>query len=576
MTAEDRSQEDESAASLDEVEFEDLLREVLDRMHGVLDEQQRLRLLLDAVVTMAADLSLDGVLSRIVSIAGTLVDAKYAALGVLGAGPERRLRTFVHHGVTTEQVAEIGDLPTGHGLLGLIIDRPEPLRLHDIAEHPASYGFPPHHPPMRSFLGVPVRIRDQVFGNLYLTEKAGGGDFTQVDENIVVALAAAAGVAIENARLYEEAAQREAWLAATAEVIGQLSRADEGIDPLQTVADRAREVARADAAWIVSGRDVSELAVRVVSGPPADPARLGHMRLEHSLARHVIEKGEPTAVESLGDDPRAIDFAGEFGWPKMGPAVVVPLQDASGPQGALALAWTPDHAHEYHTLDTQLPASFAEQAALALQVARSREDQQRLAVFEDRDRIGRDLHDLVIQRLFAVGLGLQGAARLSDRPEVGSRLEQAVDDLDATIKDIRRTIFALGSTESESDIQSEITRMCERAESTLKFRPRLTFEGPVRTLISPAVAPDLLAVLAEALSNVSRHAEASNVDVHLAVGSDVELVVSDDGKGLPEGAVESGLENIRQRAEGHGGRLYLESSSSKGTRLTWTVPVTSP
>ncbi len=576
MTAEDRSREDESASPLSEVEFEDLLREVLDRMHGVLDEQQRLRLLLDAVVTMAADLSLDGVLSRIVSIASTLVDAKYAALGVLGAGPERRLRTFIHHGVTAEQVAEIGDLPTGHGLLGLIIDRPEPLRLHDIAEHPASYGFPPHHPPMRSVLGVPVRIRDQVFGNLYLTEKAGGGDFTEVDENIVVALAAAAGVAIENARLYEEAAQREAWLAATAEVIGQLSRADEGIDPLQTVADRAREVASADAAWIVSGRDGSELVLKVVSGPPADLTKLRQVRLERSLARLVIEKGEPTAVESLGDDPRAIDFTGEFGWPRMGPAIVVPLKDAAGLQGALALAWTPDRTHDYHALDTQLAASFAEQAALALQVARSREDQQRLALFEDRDRIGRDLHDLVIQRLFAVGLGLQGAVRLTDRPEVRSRLEQAVDDLDATIKDIRRSIFALGATESDSDIQSEITRMVERAESTLKFRPRLTFEGPVRTLISPAVAPDLLAVLAEALSNVSRHAEASTVEVHLAVGSEVELVVTDDGKGLPQDAVVSGLENIQQRAEAHGGSFRLESSSSKGTRLRWTVPVTAP
>ncbi|MET0524925.1 MAG: GAF domain-containing sensor histidine kinase [Nocardioides sp.] len=576
MTAPDQSPEEGSAGRLREVEFEDLLREVLDRMHGVLDEQQRLRLLLDAVVTMAGDLSLDGVLSRIVSIASTLVDAKYAALGVLGVGPERRLRTFIHHGASADQVAEIGDLPTGHGLLGLIIDRPEPLRLHDIAEHPASYGFPPHHPPMRSFLGVPVRIRDQVFGNLYLTEKAGGGDFTEVDENIVVALAAAAGVAIENARLYEEAAQREAWLSATAEVIGQLSRADEDTDPLQTVADRAREVAGADAAWIVSGRDASDLALKVVSGPPTDLTKLSQVHLERSLARYVIEKGEPTAVESLGDDPRAIDFAGEFGWPRMGPAIVVPLKDAAGLQGALALAWTPDHLDDYWALDTQLAASFAEQAALALQVARSREAQQRLAVFEDRDRIGRDLHDLVIQRLFAVGLGLQGAVRLTDRPEVDSRLEQAVDDLDATIKDIRRSIFALGATEADSDIQSEITRMVERAESTLKFRPRLTFDGPVRTLISPVVAPDLLAVLAEALSNVSRHAEASTVEVHLAVGSEVELVVTDDGKGLPQDAVVSGLENIQQRAEAHGGSFRLESSSSKGTRLTWTVPVTDP
>ena len=187
--------------ALDDVEFDDLLREVLNRVQGVLDEQARLRLLLDAVVTMAADLSLDGVLSRIVAIASTLVDAQYAALGVLDTGPERRLRTFVHHGMDSDVVTEIGELPTGHGLLGLLIDEPRPIRLHDIAAHPASYGFPEHHPPMSSFLGVPVRIRDKVFGNLYLTEKAGGGDFTDDDETIVIALAAAAGVAIENARL---------------------------------------------------------------------------------------------------------------------------------------------------------------------------------------------------------------------------------------------------------------------------------------------------------------------------------------------------------------------------------------
>ena len=213
-----------------------------------------------------------GLLSRIVEIASGLAGAQYAALGVLGVGPERRLRTFVTHGMSPSQVSEIGDLPTGHGLLGLIIDRPEPLRLHDIAEHPASYGFPPSHPPMSSFLGVPLRIRDQVFGNLYLTEKVGGGDFTKQDEEIVVALAAAAGVAIENARLSEQAAHRERWLSATAEITGTLSGASPtgDRDPLQLVADRAREVADADVAWIVAGPDADDLRVRVTSGAAVD------------------------------------------------------------------------------------------------------------------------------------------------------------------------------------------------------------------------------------------------------------------------------------------------------------------
>jgi signal transduction histidine kinase len=574
MTGNNDRDERGPSGRLHDVDFDELLREVLDRMHGVLDEQARLRLLLDAVVTMAADLSLDGVLSRIVAIASTLVDAEYAALGVLGAGPERRLRTFIHHGVTDQQVAEIGDLPTGHGLLGLIIDRPEPLRLHDIAEHPASYGFPDNHPPMSSFLGVPVRIRDQVFGNLYLTQKRGGGDFTEVDENIVIALAAAAGVAIENARLYEEAAQRESWLAATADVIGQLSHSEPDVNALQTVVDRAREVAGANAAWIVTGTDGSDLALRVVSGYDADSAQLGKVRLQSSLAREVIEKGEPIAVEDIGADPRAIDFTAEVGWPRLGPAIIVPLGAGAIREGALALAWTLDRSMDYRALDAQLPASFAEQAALTLQVARSRESQERLALFEDRDRIGRDLHDLVIQRLFAVGLGLQSTARLAERPEVAARLEQAVDDLDATIKDIRRSIFELGSAESSSDIQTEVTRMAERAQATLKFRPTVTFAGPVRTLVSPGVAPDLLAVLGEALSNISRHAEATTVEVRLEADQEITLTVIDDGKGLPENVVEGGLGNIRQRAQRHHGRFQVASAPGEGTQLVWIVPVT--
>src|SRR4051794_35134315 len=278
----------ESEAALSDVEFDDLLREVLGRVQGVLDEQARLRLLLDAVVTMAADLTLDGVLTRIVTIASTLVDAKYAALGVLDVGDVRRLRTFVHHGLTPVQVSEIGELPTGHGLLGLLIDDPRPIRLHDIAAHPASYGFPEHHPPMSSFLGVPVRIRDRVFGNLYLTEKAGGVDFTDDDETIVIALAAAASVAIENARLYEEAERRQLWLRATAEITAKLADATHGRDALQLVADRAREAAGADVAWVVAGDDSENLHLQVVSGVTADPVAMRALSMRSSLAAEVV------------------------------------------------------------------------------------------------------------------------------------------------------------------------------------------------------------------------------------------------------------------------------------------------
>ncbi len=388
---------------LREAGFEELVHEVEARMQGAIDQRARLQLLLDAVVTMAADATLDVVLSRIVEVASRLVDAQYAALGVLNPGEGDRLQTFIYRGIGPESAAEIGELPRGHGLLGKIIDSPEPLRLQDIAEHPASYGFPAHHPPMHSFLGVPVRIRGQVFGNLYLTEKEDRTDFTSEDEEIVVALAAAAGVMIENAR----------------------------------------------------GRD----------------------------------------------------------------------------------------------------------------------DQQRLALLEDRDRIGRDLHDLVIQRLFAVGLSIQSAARHPDRDEVAERLDRAVTDIDATIKDIRRTIFALGARASSSDIQAEVTRVVERAAATMKVHPQLHLEGPVRTLISPELAPDLLAVLSEALANVGRHARATAVEVRLRAGEQIVLTVADDGRGIPAtGVHESGLANMKWRAEERGGTLTIESAPDSGTTVRWAVP----
>jgi signal transduction histidine kinase len=297
------------------------------------------------------------------------------------------------------------------------------------------------------------------------------------------------------------------------------------------------------------------------------------LSLDRSLAGVVVESRQPLAVDDIASDPRALDVSRVFGWPDLGPTVVVPLRSGDQVDGALALAWRRERAEEYHALDPALPASFAEHAALALQIVHVREDRQRLALLEDRDRIGRELHDVVIQRLFAVGLGLQSTSRLSDRPDVAERLEQAVDDLDATIRDIRRSIFALAATDSSHDIQAEVTRLVDRAAGTLKFRPALTFEGPVRTLVSGDLAPDVLAVLGEALSNASRHAQAHRVEVLVAVGDHVVVRVADDGRGLDEGVHESGLRNMRDRAVRRGGSFVVESTPGEGTTLTWSVPV---
>ncbi len=553
--------------------FDVLLLEVAERVRGIRDERARWELLLDTVVTLGADLDLDGLLARIVSAASRLADARYAALGVIGESSEHPLRTFVHDGMTPDQVVEIGELPTGHGLLGLIVDHPEPLRLRDIAAHPASSGFPANHPPMSSFLGVPIRIRDQVFGNLYLTEKAGGLDFTEQDERIVVALAAAAGVAIENARLSEQAAQRERWLAATAEITGLLARSATDHHALQVVADRVRDLSGADVAWVVAGPDEAHLTIQVVAGADVDLEAAAALSMDRSLAREVARSGVALSVRDMATDPRATTMDGIAGWPVLGPAIVAPFGHGNGIEGVLCLGWTPANEAGFGGVDPALPASFAEQAALALQVVRSRENQQQLAVLQDRDRIARDLHDLVIQRLFAVGLGLEGTARLSAEPGLAGRLGVAIDDLDATIKDIRRTIFALGSLDEAADIQAEVTRMVERSAVALGFRPSLLLEGPVRSGISADAAPEVLAVLGEALSNAARHAKATAVSVSLSVGAGVVLEVADDGIGIDESAVESGLRNMRHRAEKRGGECTIGPGPAGGTRVRWSIPV---
>ena len=558
--------------------FEELLDEVLHRVRAARDEQVRWRLLLDAVVTMAADLSLDDLLARIVRIAGDLVGARYAALGVLSTSGQQRLRMFLTQGVGPEEAAAIGDLPSGHGLLGLIIDRPEPLRLHDIAEHPESFGFPANHPPMRSFLGVPIRTRDKVFGNLYLSEKESGGDFTAEDEGIVVALAAAAGVAIENARLYEEADRRQRWLAATAQITTTLLGEVTGDEGLQLVADLAREVAGADLAWILTGPDAERLRLRVVSGLEIDPDEIESATLESSSAGTAVRTGAPLTVEDLGAEPQATDF-GVLPLRELGPAMMFPLRDVDptgriGTEGVLTLAWTRAHADAADQVDVALPAAFAEQAALALRMARGTVEGRRLAVYEDRDRIGRDLHDVVIQRLFAIGLNLQGALRRAGDGPLATRLDEAIVEIDDTIRDIRRTIFELGAMDRSGDVQTEVTQLVERAASALKFRPTLAFEGAVRLRVGPAIVPDLVAVLAEALSNTTRHAGATQVSVLVRVADDAAtLRVADDGTGIPDDVAESGLANMRDRAAAHGGACVVRAGETGGTVVEWTVPL---
>lgn len=568
-------------APLARARLDELLGELLERVGDVLDSQERTHRLLDAVVALAGDLALDSVLQRIISTACELVGARYGALGVLAAPAEdgqRRLREFVTHGLTGEQRAAIGSLPRGHGLLGQIIDHPVPLRLDTIAGHDASYGFPPHHPPMDSFLGVPVRIRDRVFGNLYLTEKRAGAPFTLEDEEVVVALAAAAGVVIENARLYEEGLLRQRWLGAAAEITAALLGDVERSTALQLVADRAGEVAGADvAAVLLRHHDSPDLVLNVISGAPGDATPGLVVPAGQGLVGHVMSTGERVVSLDPLHDPRydRAGFVGAMAWPEVGPMMGVPLSIDDVLVGVLVLIWQRGREQDFLDTDAAPAEGFAEQAALALRVASGREDQARLAVFEDRDRIGRDLHDLVIQRLFAIGLTLENVSRMSTRPEISQRLGSAVDDIDATIKDIRRSIFELGSDRrGRDDFRVELGEVVDDESVVLGFRPRVTTDGPVGSVLSDGVRAHLLAVLREALSNAARHAKATAVEVSCsAVGRELVLTVTDNGTGIEDDVRASGIRNMGERAASLGGSFDVRRRAEGGTRVTWTVPL---
>lgn len=548
-------------------ELDDLLKQLLDRIGEVVATQDRLRGLLDAVISVASELSLSAVLDRIVRAACELAGARYGALGVLDA-QGMQLAEFRTYGLTPEQHEAIGDLPRGHGILGLLIDDPRPLRLERISDHPKSYGFPAHHPPMATFLGVPVRTRDRAFGNLYLTEKQGGGRFTQADEDVVVALAAAAGVAVENARLYEQADQRRRWLEAAREITEMLLGTVDRTQALRLVATRARDLMNAEVAAIVlPGPSPSGFTVEAVAGAdPGSAAELG-LPLHHEHAATVVRTGEPMVLdEAHGDSPPSP----VEGWPLLGAMLLTPMAGGDT-TGVLILGWAPTVAPRIDDDTVRLLQTFADQAGLALERARAQADRSRLAIFEDRDRIARDLHDLVIQRLFATGLGLQSLSRMVDEA-AADRLTAFVEDVDQTIREIRSTIFGLQDRHEGDDFRSEVHRVLAEMRPVLGLSPRLVMSGPVGAGVPDSVRPHVLAVMREALSNAARHAAATSVEVELHVGKQVTLTVRDDGVGVDPTTRRSGLLNMQQRAVRLGGDMTVERAEAGGTRLVWTVP----
>ncbi|MTV25461.1 GAF domain-containing sensor histidine kinase [Nitriliruptoraceae bacterium ZYF776] len=483
-----------------------------------------------------------------------MVDARYGALGVIG--DDGGLAAFVHTGVDQATVRAIGDLPRGRGILGLLIDHPEPLRLADLGDHPGSFGFPPNHPPMGSFLGAPIRVRDEVFGNLYLTEKRGGAAFTEEDEALVVGLAAVAGTAVANARLVDDLRRREAWRDAALEVATAVLAGVPSHEARARVAAVARQLTQADGAAIVVPDGPRRRVIAAVGRAP----QLGPVEAE-SPVDEVLRTGA-----ALRSEVSAL-FPDHVAW--------VPLFERGEVIGALGVG--------RHTAltgrDEEILAGFAAQASLVLAHERAVEDVRRLGLIEDRERIGRDLHDTVIQRLFATGLTLQALTRrVEDRPEVVERLSRAVDDIDDTVKEIRSTIFKLQAppTTTGTSLRSDALEVVDEVAQLLPSAPRVRFHGPLDTSVEEPVSGHLLRVLREALTNVAKHAEATSVELDLAVRDGrVQLDVSDDGVGLPADARSRGmgLGNLARRAEAVGGHLELGDRPGGGTRVRWSAPL---
>jgi signal transduction histidine kinase len=551
---------------LPQLRLDDLLEELQHRLTDVRSTRDRVHSLLEAVLAVGSDLDLQTVLRRITEAASTLADARYAALGVVG--DDARLSQFVTVGVSDEERARLGSPPSGHGILGILIRDPRPLRLDDLARDPAAYGFPPGHPPMTTFLGVPIRVRGEVFGNLYLTEKQGGGSFDEEDENVVLALAAAAGVAIENARLYETARRRASWLRANADISTRLLSGADPDEVLLLVAGHARELCRADTCFVALPAGPERLVVEVVEGRDAEAIRGRVLEVASTPCGQVLASG--TARLLLGDDATSVTSAAGAE-----SALLVPLGSEGATRGVLVVTTAPGTDHVLATAVEELSA-FAAQATLALEVAERRRDAERLVVYEDRDRIARDLHDLVIQRLFATGMQLESAARLVERPEAAARVRRAVDDLDTTIREIRSTIYALTTepAHEQASLRSRLFEVVDAGAEQLAHAPAVRMSGLVDTTVPPAVAEHLLAVLREALSNAARHAGATRVEVVLDVGDEVRLTVTDDGCGLPADVPRrSGLAHLAARAAELGGTFTAGPGPSGGTELTWTAPL---
>ena len=556
---------------LPQLRLDDLLTELQSRLQTVLATRDRVYALLEAVVAVGTNLDLEVALKQIVEAATTLVRARYGALGVIGEGG--RLAEFVPVGLSDEEIAAIHHWPEGLGLLGALISDPRPLRLPEIAASPKSHGFPSGHPPMRSFLGVPIRVRDEVYGNLYLTEKEGGADFDEEDEALLVALAAAAGVAIDNARLYEEARRQQRWLRASSEVTRRLLSGAGSDEVLAVITQQALDMSGADlVALAVPTPDRQQLVIQHAAGAGAQDAIGLVLPVGASLSGAVMSSGEPVMVADFEHDERVAGPAREH--MPLGPAILLPLGAPGDVRGVFTVGRDPG-AMPLPPQAVEMVSTFAAQAAIGLELAEHRNDAERLAILQDRDRIARDLHDLVIQRLYATGMSLQGAMPLLSRPEAATRVSNAVDALDETIREIRSAIFSLQARgdSKQHGLRAQVLEVVDEQSAALGFAPSLRLVGPLDETVPAEVAEHVLGALREALSNAGRHAHATRVDVTVQADADLALRVRDNGVGMRSATRRSGLANLAERATELGGKLEVTPAEGGGTQLDWRVPL---
>ena len=526
-------------------------------------------------MTLAAELDLDAVLQRIVELAVELTGATYGALAVLN--PDDTIREFITTGVTTEQRAAIGDPPTGRGVLGLLVREGHPIRLPRISDHPASVGFPAHHPPMTSFLGAPVSARGRVFGNIYLTDKRGAPgldeqEFDEQDEEALVVLAAQAGTAIENARLYEEATTRQRWLEAVREIGGTILTRGNPDDALHMIADRALTLTGADVAVVAVPEGIDHLRVAHAEGLKSDRMIGTIFPIDGSISGEVVRSGNVSTADASTDDRDVGPIASAGGF---GPTIVVPLVAHGRAFGTLSAAYRLGRP-AFATQEIELIKTFADQAAAALEYARVQQEIERLVVLEDRERIAKELHDGVIQALFAVGMGLEATAMMTGEGELTTRIEGAVNEIDRVIRDLRNYIFGLRpGILADRELDKALRTLVDEFQAQSGVVTIIELDEEVAAGLA-SVAGDVVQLTREALSNIGRHAHATTCRVtlrhedHTAV-----LEVDDDGTGFDPATVKrgDGLTNLEHRAESLGGTASIGSIPHQGTTVRIELPL---